>query len=93
VRESASPYPVGLLVLNRVGEALQFDGAFGAERFGNLDGVFPGLFLREVLGEENVWDVFAWRTADVFDGFGKFAVALMSAVTHNLILEEDTDGS
>lgn len=93
MREGASPNPVGFLILDSVGETLQLDGAFCAESFGNLDRVFAGLFLWEVLREENIWDVFAWRTADVFDGFGKFAVALMSAVTHNLILEEDTDGS
>lgn len=93
MRESASPDSVGFLVLDSVSETLQLDRAVRAERFGNLDRVLPGLFLGEVLGEENVWDVFAGRSAIVFDGLSEFAVALMSAVTHNLILEEDTDES
>jgi hypothetical protein len=35
----------------------------------------------------------ARRTAVVLDGLGEVAVSCLSVVTHNLILEEDSDGS
>jgi len=93
VWQSTSPYPVGFLGFYRVGETLQPDGAFSAERFGCLDGTIPDLLVRKVLREEYVWRVLTRCTTVVFDGLSEIPVALMSAVTHNLILEEDTDGS
>ena len=91
--QGASPYPVGFLGFYRVGETLQSDGAVSAERFRCLNRAIPDFLVREVLGEENIWGGLARRTTVVLDGLSEIPVALMSVVTHNLILEEDTDGS
>jgi len=93
VWQSTSPDTVGLLRFDSVGETLQPDGAFGAERFGCLYCTVPDFLVGEVLGEENIWGRLARRTTVVLDGLSEIPVALMSVVTHNLILEEDTDGS
>ncbi len=91
--QSASPYPVGFLGFYRVRETLQSDWAVSAERFGCLDRTVTDFLVGEVLGEENIWGGLARRATIVLDGLSEIPVALMSVVTHNLILEEDTDGS
>jgi hypothetical protein len=93
VGECASPNPVGFLCLDSVGEALNFQRAFVAQGFGDTDGILPRLFLGEVLGEEDFWNVLTWGSTVFVDGAGELAVGLMSVVAHNLILKEDSDGS
>lgn len=90
--QSACPDSPPFIVLDSVGETLGFERAFSAQSFGNPDGVFPGLFVRKVLGEKNVRNVLAWGSTVLFDGFREVTVGL-SVVAHNLILEEETDGS
>ena len=91
--QGARPYPPTLIVLDSVSETLGSERAFCTEGFGCLDRAIPNFLVREVLGEENIWRGLARRTAVVLDGLGKVAVGCLSVVTHNLILEEDTDGS
>ena len=91
--EGACPDSPTLIVLDSVSETLGFERALIAQGFCHPYRVLTGLLVWEVLGEENVWGGLARRTAVVLDGLGKVAVGCLSVVTHNLILEEDTDGS
>jgi len=93
VRQGARPDSPTLMVFDSVSETLGSERAFCAEGFGCLNGAIPNFLVGEILGEENVWGGLARRTAVVLDGLGKVAVGCLSVVTHNLILEEDTDGS
>ena len=52
--ERSGPDAVRLFSFNRVLEAFEFDGAGGAHGSSEPDGLFPGFFVGEVLGEENV---------------------------------------
>jgi hypothetical protein len=92
VWQGARPDSPTLIVLDSVSETLGSEWALCAEGFGCLNRAIPNFLVGEVLGEENVWGGLARRTAVVLDGLGKVAVGL-SVVTHNLILEEDFDGS
>lgn len=91
--QGARPYSPTLIILDSVSETLGFERALITQRFRHPYRVLTGLLVWEVLGEENVWDVLARRTAIVLDGLGEVAVGCLSVVTHNLILEEDFDGS
>ena len=93
MRQGARPDSPTLIVLDSVSETLGSQWALCTEGFGCLNRAIPNFLVREVLGEENVWRGLTRRTAVVLDGLGKVAVGLLSVVTHNLILEEDTDGS
>jgi len=93
VRQGARPDTPTLIVLDSVSETLGSKWAFCTEGFGCLNRAIPNFLVGEVLGEENVWGGLARRTAVVLDGLGKVAVGCLSVVTHNLILEEDFDGS
>ena len=61
-RECASPNPVTLIRLHSVSEALLFDGATVTQFAGHLDRVLPCVFVRVVLGEENIRAVHAGHT-------------------------------
>ena len=91
--QGARPDSPTLIVLDSVSETLGSEWAFCTEGFGCLNRAIPNFLVGEVLGEENVWGGLARRTAVVLDGLGKLAVGCLSVVTHNLILEEDFDGS
>ena len=91
--QGARPDSPTLIVLDSVSETLGLERAFCTEGFGCLNRAIPNFLVREILGEENIWGGLARRTAVVLDGLGKVAVGCLSVVTHNLILEEDTDGS
>ena len=79
----ASPDTVGFLGFDSVGEALGEQRALGTERFSGSDRVFPGVFVGEVLGEENLGDVLAGDTTSLVYQCGKFAVSL-SPVGHRV---------
>ena len=79
--EGASPDTIRLLRFDSVGETLDQQRALFAQRFGGSDRVLPGLFVREVLGEENLRDILAGNTTGFVYQCGKFAVGL-SPVGH-----------
>ena len=79
----ASPDTVGFLGFDSVGETLGEQRALGAQRFGGSDRVFSGVFVGEVLGEENLGDVLTGNTTGFVYQCGKFAVGL-SPVGHTV---------
>ena len=81
--KGACPDSIGLLRFDSVGETLDQQRALFTQRFGGSDRVLPGLFVREVLGEENVGDVLTWHTTDFDNGGAEVAVAL-SPVAHTV---------
>lgn len=83
MRQCASPDTVGFLGFDSVGETLSQQRAVGTERFGGSDRILPGVFVGEVLGEENLGDVLAGDTAGFVYDCGKFAVGL-SPVGHRV---------
>ena len=89
--EGACPDTVGLLCFDSVGETLDQQRALFAQRFGGSDRVLPGLFVREVFGEENVGDVLTWHTTDFDNGRTEVAVAL-SPVAHTVKVSGGCNG-
>ena len=81
--EGACPDSVGLLRFDSVGETLNQQRALFTQRFRGSDRVLSGLFVREVLGEENVGNVLTWHTTDFDNGCVEVAVAL-SPVAHTV---------
>ncbi len=81
--KGACPDSVGFLRFDSVGETLDQQRALFTQRFGGSDRVLPGLFVREVFGEENVGDVLTWHTTDFDYGCTEVAVAL-SPVAHTV---------
>ena len=79
----ASPDTVGFLGFDSVGETLGEQRALSAQRFGGSDRVLAGVFVGEVLGEENLGDVLAGNTTGFVYQCGKFAVGL-SPVGHTV---------
>ena len=89
--KSACPDTIGLLRFDSVGETLDQQRALFAQRFGGSDRVLPGLFVREVFGEENVGDVLTWHTTDFDNGCVQVAVAL-SSVAHKVKVSGGCNG-
>jgi hypothetical protein len=83
VWEGACPDSIRLLRFDSVGETLNQQRALFTQRFRGSDRVLPGLFVREVFGEENVGDVLTWHTTDFDNGCVQVAVAL-SPVAHKV---------
>ena len=81
--KGACPDSIRFLRFDSVGETLDQQRALFAQRFGRSDRVLPGLFVREVLGEENVGDFLAGHTTDFNYGCTEVAVAL-SPVAHTV---------
>ena len=81
--EGACPDSIRLLRFNSVGETLNQQRALFTQRFGGSDRVLPGVFVREVFGEENVGDVLTWHTTDFHNGGAEVAIAL-SPVAHTV---------
>ena len=79
----ASPNPVRLLRFDSVGETLGEQRAFFTQSFGRSDRVFPGVWVGEVLGEENCGDFLAGHTTNFDYGRREVAVAL-SQVAHTV---------
>ena len=81
--KGACPDSVGFLRFDSVGETLDQQRALFAQRFGRSDRVLPGLFVREVFGEENVGNVLTRHTTDFNDSGAKVSVGL-SPVAHTV---------
>ena len=81
--EGASPDTVGFLGFDSVGETLGEQRALFAQRFGGSDRILSGVFVGEVLGEENLGDVLTGNTTDFDNGCVEVAVAL-SPVGHTV---------
>lgn len=81
--EGACPDSVGFLCFDSVGETLGQERALFAQCFGGSDRIFPGGWVGEVFGEENVGDVLTWHTTDFENGCVQVAVAL-SPVAHTV---------
>jgi hypothetical protein len=83
VRQCASPDTVGFLGFDSVGETLGEQRALGTQRFSGSDRILSGVFVGEVLGEENLGDVLTGNTTDFDNGCVEVAVAL-SPVGHTV---------
>ncbi len=81
--EGARPDTVGFLGFDSVGETLGQQRALSTQRFGSSDRVLAGVFVGEVLGEENLGDVLTGHTTGFVDECGEVAVAL-SPVGHTV---------
>ena len=79
----ASPDTVGFLGFDSVGETLSQQRALSTERLSRSDRILSGVFVGEVLGEENLGDVLTGNTAGFVYECGKFAVGL-SPVGHTV---------
>ena len=79
----ASPDSVGFLGFDSVGETLGQQRALGTEGFSGSDRILSGVFVGEVLGEENLGDILAGDTTGLIYQCGKFAVGL-SPVAHTV---------
>ena len=89
--KGACPDSIGLLRFDSVGETLNQQRALFTQRFRGSDRVLPGLFVREVLGEENVGDVLTWHATDFDYGCVQVAVAL-SPVAHTVKVSGGCNG-
>lgn len=83
MRKCASPDTVGFLGFDSVGETLSQQRALGTEGLSGSDRILPGVFVGEVLGEENLGDILAGNTTGFVYQCGKFAVGL-SPVGHRV---------
>ena len=81
--EGACPNPVRFLRFDSVGETLGQQRAPFTQSFGGSDRVFPGVWVGEVLGEENRRDFLAGHTTNFDYGRREVAVAL-SQVAHTV---------
>ena len=81
--EGASPDSVGFLRFDSVSETLGQQRALSTQRFGGSDRVLSGVFVGEVLGEENLGDVLTGNATGFVYQCGKFAVGL-SPVGHTV---------
>ena len=79
----ASPDSVGFLGFDSVGETLGQQGTLSTEGLGGSDRILAGVFVGEVLGEENLGDVLTRDTIGFVYECGKFAVGL-SPVGHRV---------
>ena len=83
MRKGACPDSIRFLRFDSVGETLDQQRALFAQRFGGSDRIFPGAWVREVFGEENVGNVLTWHATDFDNGCTEVAVAL-SPVAHKV---------
>jgi hypothetical protein len=83
VWKGACPDSVGFLRFDSVGETLGQQRALFAQSFGGSNCIFPGVWVGEVFGEENVGDFLTWHTTDFHNGCTEVAVAL-SPVAHTV---------
>ena len=60
------------------------DRALVAEFAGHPDRIFPGLFVREVLGEEHIRAIHAGHTPHMINSVTQFMVRGLSAVAHKI---------
>jgi len=67
---------------------LFLDRALVAEFAGHLDGILPGLFVREVLGEEHIRAIHAGHTPHMINSVTQFMVRGLSVVAHTVIVTE-----
>ena len=81
--KGACPDSVRFLRFDSVGETLDQQRALFTQRFCRSDRIFPGAWIGEVFGEENVGDVLTWHTTDFDYGRTEVAVAL-SPVAHTV---------
>ena len=64
------------------------DRALVAKFAGHLDGILPGLFVREVLGEEHIRAVHAGHTTCTVYCVTQFVMWGLSVVAHTVIVTE-----
>jgi len=91
VWKGACPDSIRFLRFDSVGETLGQQRALFTQSFGGSDRVFPGVWVGEVLGEENVGDFLAGHTTDFDYGCTEVAVAL-SPVAHTVMVSGGSNG-
>ena len=64
------------------------DRALVAKFAGNLDRIFPGLFVWEVLGEEHIRAVHTGHTSHMINSVTQFVMWGLSVVAHTVIVTE-----
>lgn len=86
--ECSSPYPVGFLRFDSVGETLQADWAARTDRFRGSRGVVAGLLVGVVLGEEYGGHFLTGCATVLRDSVEELFGKGLSAVAHKMILLE-----